>query len=77
MIDPISDGYEYSWDPYAISPKARMYNESCSIYKQYQLEYKDYMRKWKRKCPEGVTNCFWSKGIKQRKKEEEKNEVGM
>ena len=60
MIDPTKDNSTFSLDPY--EPKSKIYNESCTIYKQYQLEYPEYMNKWVRKCPAGSTNCFWAKG---------------
>ena len=74
MLDPTLENEKYSWDPYDRGTK--MYNESCTQYKQYQQEYPQFMDKWLRKCPAGVTTCFWAKGIRWRKPEDDKDDVG-
>ena len=74
MLDPTLENEKYSWDPYDRGTK--MYNESCTQYKQYQQEYPQFMDKWLRKCPVGVTTCFWAKGIRWRKPEDDKDDLG-
>ena len=60
MVDPIEEKHLYNLDPDDVT--AKMYNETCTIFDTWLLEYSSSMTKWVRPCPPDVQSCFWAKG---------------
>lgn len=60
-VDPLEmEGSVYNSDPE--DPMGKMYNETCSSFATFQVEFPEAMSKWVRSCPPDVKSCFWATG---------------
>ncbi len=54
------DGFSYNLDEN--DPVSRMYNETCTLFDTYLVEFPNSMNKWLRPCGDNVVSCFWAQG---------------